>query len=154
MVKGTKKLTKTNSNTINSVLSDNKTSPKSRQQIYQENYQKNKDKKKAQQKLNYAKKKEKEKKQLNKYYQASSIKILMSFKEYINLNKEKHKFWLDFQWTLKECVENIHGVIDIMKLRELADNLIRDYQETAKNEIKKGKNWNLLNYDQQQKLKI
>jgi len=37
-------------------------------------------------------------------------------------------------------VENIHGVIDIMKLRELADNLIRDYQETAKNEIKKGKN--------------
>jgi len=28
----------------------------------------------------------------------------------------------------------------IMKLAQVADNLIRDYQETAKNEIKKGKN--------------
>jgi len=39
-----------------------------------------------------------------------------------------------------------------MRLEQLADNLIRDYQETAKSEVKKGKSWNSLDYDQQQKL--
>jgi len=39
-----------------------------------------------------------------------------------------------------------------MRLRELADNFIRDYEETAKKELQKGKNWNSLDYDEQQKL--
>ena len=39
-----------------------------------------------------------------------------------------------------------------MKLREIADNLINDYWTTAKNEIKRGKSWNSLDYDQQQRL--
>ena len=110
MEKRPKKANKTNSNTINSVLIDNKTSPKSRQQIYQENYQKNKEKKKrqqqeryqqnkekikAQKKINYAKKKAQEElttKQIQaKYYGAEAIKVLMSFKEYTELNKEKRK---------------------------------------------------------------
>ena len=40
-----------------------------------------------------------------------------------------------------------------MKLAQVADNLIRDYRETAKIEEKKrGKNWNALDYDEQQKL--
>jgi len=39
-----------------------------------------------------------------------------------------------------------------MKLRESAENLINDYWDTAKSESKKGKNWNSLDYDQQQKL--
>jgi hypothetical protein len=82
---------KIKTNTINSISPDNKPQPKSRQQIYSENYQKNKEKKKTQQKANYAKKKEQEKEQLTKYYQATNIKILMSFKEYINLNQQKHK---------------------------------------------------------------
>ena len=42
-----------NSNTINSVITENKTTPKSRQQIYQENYQKNKEKKKQQRRERY-----------------------------------------------------------------------------------------------------
>jgi len=53
MVNKPKKPNKTNSNTINSILPDNKPQPKSRQQIYSENYQKNKEKKKAQQKETY-----------------------------------------------------------------------------------------------------
>jgi len=61
MVKRTKKPTKTKSNTINSVLADNKTPPKSRQQIYSENYQKNKEKKKRQQQERYQQNKEKKK---------------------------------------------------------------------------------------------
>jgi hypothetical protein len=39
-----------------------------------------------------------------------------------------------------------------MRLRELTDNLIRDYQETAKKEAQKGKNWNSLSEEQQAKL--
>ena len=95
MVKRPKKTNKSLTNTINSILPEKSqrlsASLKSKQQIDKEYYQKNKQKKKAQQKLNYAKKKEKEQKQLNKYYQASNIKVLMSFKEYIGLNKDKKK---------------------------------------------------------------
>jgi len=39
-----------------------------------------------------------------------------------------------------------------MRLRELADILIKDYRETAKQEIKKGKSWNSLSEEQQQRL--
>lgn len=76
----------------------------------------------------------------------------MSLKEYTELNKEKHKLYADFCWTLQDCQKGINDIIPIMKLAQMADNLIRDYWETAKKEIKKGKNWNLLDYDQQQKL--
>ena len=34
--------------------------------------------------------------QLNKYSQAKNYKILISFKEYVGLNSEKHRKWLDF----------------------------------------------------------
>jgi hypothetical protein len=110
MVNKPKKPTKTNSNTINSVLTDNKNPPKSRQQIYRENYQKNKEHKKqqrkaryqqdketekAQQKQRYLKKKEQEelstKQQSTKYYQATNIKILLTLKEYTELNQQKRK---------------------------------------------------------------
>jgi len=91
MIKSPKKPTKTNFNTINSILSNNKPQPKSRQQIYSENYQKNKAKKKAQQKLNYTKKKQQQKAQSTKYYQATNIKILLTLKEYTELNQQKRK---------------------------------------------------------------
>jgi len=110
MVKRTKKPEKIKTNTINSVPADNKTTPKSRQQIYSENYQKNKEKKKrqqqeryqqnkekikAQKKINYAKKKAQDQletqQQSAKYYGAEAIKVLMTFKEYTELSKEKRK---------------------------------------------------------------
>src|SRR6185295_14299989 len=96
MVKRLIKPKKTPTNTIaNSISLENKTPLKSKQQIDKEYYQKNKEKKKAQQKENYAKKKKQEelsdKQQSAKYYQAESIKILMSFKEYTELNQQKHK---------------------------------------------------------------
>lgn len=46
MVKGIKKTNKTPTNTINSILPENNTSPKSKQQIDKEYYQKNKEHKK------------------------------------------------------------------------------------------------------------
>lgn len=59
MVKGAKKPKQKQNNTINSVLSENKTPPKSRQQIYSENYQKNKERKKARRKELYVQQKTK-----------------------------------------------------------------------------------------------
>ena len=91
MVKRPIKPNKNIINTINSISPNNKPQPKPRQQIYAENYQKNKAKKKAQQKERYAKKKEQEQEQLNKYYQASNIKILLTLKEYTELNQQKRK---------------------------------------------------------------
>jgi len=41
----------------------------------------------------------------------------------------------------------------IMKLAQVADNLIRDYWDTAKSEEKqRSKSWNSLDYDEQQRL--
>jgi hypothetical protein len=91
MVKRPIKPNKNIINTINSILPNNKSQPKSRQQIYSENYQKNKERKKIQQKERYLQKKEKERQQLNKYYQATNIKILLTLKEYTELNQQKRK---------------------------------------------------------------
>jgi|SRR6185312_3524066 len=110
MVNRTKKPRKKQNNTINSISPDNKTSPKSKQQIDKEYYQKNKEHKKQQRKARYQRDKEKikalqkqryqqqkeqaeltTKQQSAKYYGAEAIKILMSFKEYTELNKEKKK---------------------------------------------------------------
>ena len=41
---------------------------------------------------------------------------------------------------------------EIMRLERLANQLIKDYRETTKSEVKKGKSWNSLDYDEQQKL--
>ena len=108
MVKRPKKPTKTFTNTINSISPENKTSSKSKQQIDKEYYQKNREQKKQQRKARYQQDKETEKAQQKqrylkkkaqeqlttkqiqaKYYQAEAIKVLMSFKEYTELSKEK-----------------------------------------------------------------
>ena len=110
MVNKPKKPTKTKPNPINRVLTDNKVLPKSKQQIDKEYYQKNKERKKQQRKARYQQDKETERakqkqrylkkkaqeqlttKQIQaKYYQAEAIKVLISFKEYTELNKEKRK---------------------------------------------------------------
>jgi len=95
MVKSLKKPSKNPTNTINGILAENKTSPKLKKQIDKEYYQKNKERKKVQQKERYLKKKEQTElstKQIQaKYYGAEAIKVLMSFKEYTELNQSKHK---------------------------------------------------------------
>jgi hypothetical protein len=118
-----------NSNTINSVISPGK-KPKS--QIDKEYYQKNKEKKKLQRRERYQQQKElaeqEAKGQTSKYYEAEAIKILMSLKEYTELNQEKRKRWLDFILTFKELNKiGISNIIEVMRIRELAENLINDY---------------------------
>ena len=110
MVKAPKKPKVNQNNTINSVLVNSKTPPKSKKEINLSYYQKNKEKlksqrrdnyqqdketEKAKQKERYTKKKEQtqqqEKEQSAKYYGAEAIKVLMSLKEYTELNPEKRK---------------------------------------------------------------
>jgi len=141
------------SNTIYSVISPSK-KPKS--QVDKDYYQKNKERKKAERRERYQQQKERTQlatqQSWGKYYGAEAIKILMSLKEYTELNQEKQKLWAEFNWTLKDCAENIHGIVAVMKLEQVASNLIRDYWKTAKKEIKKGKSWNSLEDNQQQRL--
>ena len=134
---------------------------KTRQQINQENYQKNKERRNVQAKERYWKQKEQNqlitKQTQAKYYGAEAIKILMTFGEYTELNKEKKKLWQDFNWTLQDCQkgikEGLGSISSIMKLAQVADNLVRDYWATARSkERNKSKSWDSLDYDQQQKL--
>lgn len=126
---------------------------KSRQQIYSENYQKNKERKKQQRKERYADQKKQEQLQANQYYQASNIKILLSLKEYTKLNKEKRKLWLDFTATLHQLNQSITTIEEIMRLEQLAGQLIKDYRETATGKVRPGiRNWNTLTEEQQAKL--
>jgi hypothetical protein len=153
MVKDMKKAHNSLSNIIINNVPESKTPPKSRQQIYQTNYQKNKERKKAQRKERYAAQKKQSKLTQKKYYQTSSIRILMSLKEYTELNKEKQKLWLDLAGTLQDLNDKgIFDIIQIMKLRASAENLIKDYWETAQKEIRKGKSWNSLSEQQQERL--
>src|SRR4051794_2060029 len=68
--------------------------PKSKQQIDKDYYQKHKEKKKQQRRLRYHQQKlqaqQTEAEQSAQYYEAESIKILMSLKEYTELNQSKH----------------------------------------------------------------
>lgn len=89
-----------------------------------------------------------------RYYGAESIKVLISLKEYTELDKDTRKLWLDFNKTFKDLNKiGINNIIEIMRLNELADILINDYWKTAK-QIKtdKIKHWNLLTTEQQNKL--
>ena len=77
----------------------------------------------------------------------------MTLKEYTQLNKAKQQKWLDFNWTLQDLATNgIHNTSEIMRLCELGEILLRDYRETAKKEVSKGKSWSSLDYEQQQRL--
>jgi len=141
--------------TSNTLLEYNP-SKKSRQEINRENYQKHKDERKKQRRERYAQQKEQTelstKQTHSKYYQATNIKILLTLKEYTELNQQKRKLWLDFTTTLHQLSQGITTIEEVMRLEQLADNLIRGYQETAKKELQKGKSWSLLDYDEQQKL--
>lgn len=105
---------------------------KTRQEINRENYFKHSEERKERARLRYAKSKEQERERVNNYSRASDYQVLISLKEYTELNSAKHKKWLDFVWTFKDLSDSeghpkISNVIEIMRLRELAEILINDY---------------------------
>lgn len=134
---------------------------KSKQQVDKDYYQRNKERKKKQRRERYQQKKLQTQletqQQLSKYYTAEAIKILMSFKDYTELNPAKKKLWLDFNWTLQDCQksfkEGYADVVTIMKLEQVAHNLISDFWDTAKSEKERQeRHWNSLDYEEQQRL--
>lgn len=89
-----------------------------------------------------------------RYYGAESIKVLLSLKEYTELNKDTRKLWIDFNKTFKDLNHiGINNIVEIMRLQELVDILINDYWKTAK-QIKTDniRHWNLLTTEEQNKL--
>jgi|SRR5215211_3987069 len=120
-------------------------------------YQKNKEKKKEQRKNRYKEQQKlarrEMKKRVQKYSQVENYKVLMTLKEYTLLNKDKQRKWLDFNWTLKDLADNgVHNTSEIMRLCELGEILLRDYRETAKKEVVKGKDWGVLSWREKEKL--
>ncbi|CAG8756970.1 14835_t:CDS:2, partial [Racocetra fulgida] len=98
------------------LISERPNQTKSREQINRNYYRKNKEilQKQARSKKEEEKEREQERREqavkvlATKLYEVNNIKVLMSFKAYTELSKEKKKL-------------------------EEADNLIRDYRETATN---------------------
>jgi hypothetical protein len=73
------------------MLKNPKKAPKEPKQVYKEYYQRNKETKKTKRRERYAKQKEQEQLLAQKHYQANSIKVLLSLKEYTELSREKMK---------------------------------------------------------------
>ena len=125
-----------------------KTQQKTKHSSY---YQKNREKRRIQSQEYRAKVKEQEQLTAQKHYQANSIKVLLSLKEYTELNREKMKLWYDFMWTVQDCQKSgFFDIIQIQKLEQLAGNLNRDYYQTAKSKSKSS--WNSLSEKEQSKL--
>ena len=128
-----------------------KTPKKPPKQVYKDYYQRNKETKKAQRRERYAQQKEQEQLTAQKHYQANSIKVLLTLKEYTELNPTKRKLWADFCWTIQDCQKSgFYDIIQIQQLEQLAGNLSRDYYQTAKNKTKSS--WNSLSEKEQSKL--
>jgi len=131
---------------------------KNKKEIDNEYYHANKAKRRAQQNTNYQRKKElteKQRKEMeHSLYNAESIKVLMSWREYTELSKEKKKSWADFVWTLEDIVKNINfaDVTQLQKLELLAGNLIRDYRYIGKVASKIKSDWKVLTEKEQNKL--
>jgi len=123
------------------MLKNPKKAPK---QVYKDYYQRNKEIKKAKQK-------QQEQLSAQKHYQANSIKVLLTLKEYTELNREKMKLWCDFMWTIQVCQKTgFFDIIQIQKLEQLAGNLTRDYYQTAKSKSKSS--WNSFSEEEKSKL--
>jgi len=83
-------------NAVNNTPLGYSISPKSKREINRENYFKHAEERKEQQRQRYAKKKEQEQERVNNYSRASDYQVLISLKEYTELNPAKHKKLLAF----------------------------------------------------------
>ena len=127
------------------------TQTKTRQTINREYYQRNQKRLQNHRKENYQQKKEQE---LNNYYSAHSIKVLLTLKEYTELNQQTRKLWLDFAATLHDLTKNgISDIIQIQQLELLAVQLRQGYYTAGKQESKKlASSWNTLEPEEEAKL--
>lgn len=120
-------------------------------------YQKNAEKRRVERREKYAQQKRAAEIQVQenqaKIYQASSIKVLLSLKDYTELSPEKKRLFADFAWTFQDCQKaGFSDIAPIQKLELVAGNLIRDYLTTAKEKSKPKSSWNNLSAKEQARL--
>jgi hypothetical protein len=60
------------------------------------------------------------------------------------------KFWYRFSSVLSQIKEGVSDIIEIMRLKEVMEDLISDYWTSAKKQLKITKRWNKLTPAQQQ----
>ena len=90
---------------------------------------------------------------VNKYYGAEALRVLMSLKDYTENNRSGKERWLNFIWTFNDLQKyGFHDIVQVMKLNEEGEKLIRNYWRTAKEELKTKWEWNNLDYDRQKQL--
>jgi len=117
-------------------------------------YQINQAKLKEQRKLRYQAQtqqiKTESKTKLSNYYRANNIQVLVSLKDYLASSADKQKLWYRFTGVLSQIKEGVSDIIEIMRLREVTEDLISDYWTTAKKQIRINKQWNKLSFAEQQ----
>ena len=125
-----------------------------KQQLNKTYYQTHQELIKTRQKARYHAQKEQNKTQsknkTSEYYRANNIQILLSLKDYLESNAEKMKLWYRFSSVLTQIKESVSDIVEIMRLREVMEDLITDYWTTAKKHIRLTKSWNKLTFAQQQ----
>lgn len=123
-------------------------------QYYQDNQEKLRRKRRERWLIQQEEKKREKKQLMSKYSRASAYRVLMSLKDYTELNQSKHKKWWNFMETFNQLVRiGFRDIADIMRLRELAEKVLADFWETAKQEkSKKVKRWNGLSGEEQQRI--
>ncbi|WNE40221.1 MAG: hypothetical protein GBAus27B_000288 [Mycoplasmataceae bacterium] len=89
------------------------------------------------------------KKDLGDYYHANNIRVLISLKDYLDSSSDRMKLWVRFSLVLQQIKEGVSDIIEIMRLREVMNDLITDYWLVAKKDIRLVKKWNKLTPQQQ-----
>ena len=115
-------------------------------------YQNHKEKIKEQKKERYHTQKQQNKtlSKTSDYYKAANIQILLSLKDYVESSPQKMKLWYHFSLVLTQLKESVSDIIEIIRLKEVMENLITDYWSFAKKNIRLTKSWNKLTFAQQQ----
>jgi len=125
-----------------------------KQQLNKIYYQLNQAKLKEQRKLRYQAQtqqiKTESKTKLSNYYRANNIQVLVSLKDYLASSADKQKLWYRFTSVLSQIKEGVSDIIEIMRLKEITEDLITDYWTTAKKQIRINKQWNKLSFSEQQ----
>jgi len=84
------------------------------------------------------------------YYHANNIKVLISLKDYLESSPARMKLWYRFTAVLTQINEGVSDIMEIMRLREVMEDLITDYWTTAKKQIRLTNQWNKLTPKQQE----
>jgi len=114
-------------------------------------YQKHQEQEKAKALARYWQKKKERKKQ-QPLYDASSIKVLMSLKEYSELSKKPKGLVQEFLLEVNDLTTiGLFDISQVQKLELVAGNLVRDYYQEAKKEVRtRARSWSNLSEKKKQ----